>query len=113
MALEDYIHKTGEWLKGSGPHSDIVMSSRIRLARNLIDKPFPNRAKKKDLLDVFAVIEAVIKENDFFKTSEIYKINEIDNVDRQFLVERHLMSHDHATNGEGKAVVVSQEEILS
>ncbi|HNV23838.1 MAG TPA: protein arginine kinase, partial [Candidatus Omnitrophota bacterium] len=66
-----------------------------------------------DLLDVFAVIEAVIKENDFFKTSEIYKINEIDNVDRQFLVERHLMSHDHATNGEGKAVVVSQEEILS
>ncbi|HNV24326.1 MAG TPA: ATP--guanido phosphotransferase, partial [Candidatus Omnitrophota bacterium] len=39
MALEDYIHKTGEWLKGSGPHSDIVMSSRIRLARNLIDKP--------------------------------------------------------------------------
>ena len=37
MQLDDLAHSSGEWLRGSGPESDIVISSRIRLARNLAD----------------------------------------------------------------------------
>ena len=48
MNLDDLINHTGEWLKGTGPNSSIVMSSRIRLARNLTQLPFPNKANKKD-----------------------------------------------------------------
>ncbi|HEX4147928.1 MAG TPA: ATP--guanido phosphotransferase, partial [Pirellulales bacterium] len=44
MQLEDLASGSGEWLKGSGPESDIVISSRIRLARNLADFPFISRA---------------------------------------------------------------------
>jgi protein-arginine kinase len=40
MTIEEMTNRCGEWLKGSGPDSDIVMSSRIRLARNLADYPF-------------------------------------------------------------------------
>lgn len=50
---------------------------------------------------------------EYFKKSTLFKIQEIDSVDKQFLVERHLMSHEHATSPEGKALLVSEEEVLS
>jgi len=113
MNLEDLIQNTGEWLKNTGPQSHIVMSSRIRLARNLDKIPFPTRANRKDLVEVFNTIEKAITSSEYFKDSILLKINEMDNLDRQFLIERHLMSHDHAASGEGKAIVISKEEILS
>ena len=42
--LDALTHTSGEWLRASGPESDIVISSRIRLARNLAQFPFPSRA---------------------------------------------------------------------
>jgi len=113
MSLEDLIQHTGEWLKSTGPQSHIVMSSRIRLARNLDKIPFPTRANRKDLAEVFKTIQSAITSSEYFKDSIFLKINEMDNLDRQFLIERHLMSHDHAASGEGKAIVISREEVLS
>lgn len=113
MELNDFIHTTGQWLMGTGTNANIVMSSRIRLARNLAKKPFPNKARKKDLMDIMAIIQEAIAQNNYFKNSLFIKISELDNVDKQFLIERHLMSHEHAANPEGKALVVSKEEVLS
>ncbi|MDP8213017.1 MAG: protein arginine kinase [Candidatus Zapsychrus exili] len=113
MNLDDFINNMGEWLKGTGPNSDIVMSSRIRLARNLLDKPFPGKASKKEIVEILSVIEDAMHKIDYFKGSGFFKISELDNIGKQFLVERHLMSHDHSTNVEGRSVVVSEEEVLS
>lgn len=113
MELNDFIKNTGQWLKGTGAHANIVMSSRVRLARNLVMRPFPNKARKKELQEILAIIHAAIEGTDYFKDSVFFKINELDNVDKQFLIERHLMSHEHAANPEGKALVVSKEEVLS
>jgi protein arginine kinase len=113
MQLNDLINHTGEWLKGSGPNAHIVLSSRIRLARNFRNVPFTNRAQRKDLDAVLASVEEAVRGSGFFKDSTFFRLSEQDNVDRQFLVERHLMSHDHASNPQGKAVVVSAGEDLS
>lgn len=113
MQLEDLIQHTGEWLKGTGPYAHIVMSSRIRLARNFKKFAFPNKARKKELTDVEETVEDTIKKIDSFKTSTVFRMSDLDNIDKQFLVERHLMSHEHALNTDGKAVIVSAEEILS
>ncbi len=113
MNLDDFIYNTGQWLKGVGDHSNIVMSSRIRLARNFAMKAFPNKARKKDLMAILDEVKKVIDQISFFKKSEFYKISDLDSVDKQFLIERHLMSHEHATNPEGKGLIVSQEEVLS
>ena len=113
MKLDNLIQNTGQWLKGIGESANIVMSSRIRLARNLAATPFPNKAGKKELEDIFATIEEAMKAGDYFKKSLFLKISDLDNVDKQFLIERHLMSHEHATNPTGKALLVSEEEILS
>jgi len=113
MIIDDFIHHTAEWLKGTGPSSHIVMSSRIRLARNFDKIAFPNKAAKKVLLDIVEDVEQAITGIDLFKNSTIFKMNELDSIDKQFLVERHLMSHEHAVSGDGKALIVSEEEVLS
>ena len=113
MELNDLINHTGEWLRGTGPNAHIVLSSRIRLARNLRDVLFTNRAQRKDLDSALASVETAIREIPLFKDATFFRLSELDSVDRQFLVERHLMSHDHASNPQGKAVVVSKEEALS
>ncbi|MCK5012490.1 MAG: protein arginine kinase [Candidatus Omnitrophica bacterium] len=113
MKLDDFIYNTGQWLKGRGAFSNIVMSSRIRLARNLAGNPFPNKARKKELNEILAIVVNATENIEFFKKSILFKINELDNVDKQFLIERHLMSHEHASSPEGKALIVSEEEVLS
>jgi protein arginine kinase len=113
MELNDFVNHTGEWLRGTGPAAHIILSSRIRLARNFVGVPFTNRAQKKDLDAVLKAVEAAAADIPFFKDSTFFHLNELDNIDRQFLVERHLMSHDHASNPQGKGLLVSKEEVLS
>lgn len=113
MKLEDLINHTSEWLKGAGPQAHIVMSSRIRLARNLSKTPFPNHASRTAIVGVLEAVQAAINTIDYFKGATLFKMTELDNIDKQFLIERHLMSHEHAANTDGKALVVSSEEILS
>lgn len=111
--MDDLINNTSQWLKGEGEHSDIVMSSRIRLARNLANHPFPSKADKKELIKCYEEIKKGMEAARLMKKFMFLNINELDNVERQFLIERHLMSHDHANNTEGKALVVSPDESLS
>ncbi|NTV28716.1 MAG: protein arginine kinase [Candidatus Omnitrophica bacterium] len=113
MELNDLTHQTGEWLRGTGPFAHIVLSSRIRLARNFANGPFTNRSQKKDLEEVLSAVDIAIQGIDFFKAATFFRLNELDNIDRQFLVERHLMSHDHAASPQGKGLIVSPEEVLS
>lgn len=113
MTVDDLINHTGEWLKGTGPQSHIVMSSRLRLARNVERIPFPGRASKKDLSEIVKIAKAAFDASEYFKNAMFLKINELDTLDQQFLIERHLMSHDHAATSEGRAILISKEEILS
>src|SRR4051812_37028421 len=113
MKIEELLTHTGEWLRGTGPSANIVMSSRIRLARNLSKFPFPSRSTKKDLELALNNIEKAIWSVPFLKGATLFRMTELDQVDRQMLVERHLMSHEHASNPDGKAVLVSAEEVVS
>lgn len=113
MTIDELIAHTSQWLKGTGPQAHIVMSSRIRLARNIEKIPFPAKASKKDLLEVMRLAKAAFDSSEYFKDSMFLKINELDALDQQFLIERHLMSHDHAATSEGRAILISKEEILS
>ena len=60
MELNDLTRTSGEWLRGSGPESDIVISSRIRLARNLAHFPFISRATDNDRVEIEKNLRTVI-----------------------------------------------------
>jgi len=113
MQINDLLNHTSEWLKGTGPHSDVVISSRIRLARNLNKFPFPHWASKSQLNEIIAKTKQEMEKVDLLKKSTFFLLADLDNIDKQFLVERHLMSIEHTQKTEQKAVLISEEEIIS
>jgi protein arginine kinase len=113
MLLNDFLNHTSEWLKGSGPHSDIVISSRIRFARNLEKAPFPHWANKKQNKDVLDAVEETVVKSEFLKKMTIFKLADLDNVDKQFLIEKHLMSYEHAQKTDSRAIIIDDEEVCA
>ena len=113
MNINDIVKQTGEWLKGKGPSADIVISSRVRIARNIKPYPFYNWAGKKEKGEVLAAVKEAISSSKYMNGAMLAKITDLDEVDRLFLVERHLMSREHAAADETKALAVDEKEIIS
>jgi len=113
MGINDFLNNSSEWLKGSGPNSDIVISSRIRLARNLTTHPFPHWAGRKQSDYVLWKIEKVVAKVDLLKNISVFKMLEMDNIDKQFLVEMHLMSYELAQKKNANAVMIDPNGIIS
>jgi protein arginine kinase len=117
MHLDDLASSSGEWLKGSGPESDIVISSRIRLARNLADFPFISRTTDSDRADIEKILHEAItnlrESNKVPQDSFYINVGDLEEVDRQFLVERQLISREHAESMGVRAVVIDRAERFS
>jgi protein arginine kinase len=113
MMLNELINHTSEWLKGTGPHSDIVISSRIRFARNLEKIPFPHWTNKKQAAEVLQMVEDAVAKVEALRQCTVFRLAEMDSIDKQFLIERHLMSYEHAQKNNSKAVIIDEEEDIS
>lgn len=113
MILDDFLNQDSEWLKGTGPSSNIVMSSRTRLARNIDKTPFSNWANKKQLADILETVKNAALSTNFLKNALYFQLKDLSEVDRMFLVERHLMSPEHAKDVEYKGLIVDSKEIIS
>lgn len=111
--LNALLRQTSEWLRGTGPNSDIVISSRVRLARNLEKFPFAHWASKKQEKEILKSAEDSILGTKHMRSAMLIHINEIADVDKQFLLERNLISREHILRPEFKAVAVSDREIVS
>lgn len=113
MKLDDLLQQTSEWLKGTGPQSKIVISSRIRLARNIEKLPFSHWANKKQSEEVLKLAKNSIEASTNMKECLFLKLADLDNIDKQFLIERHLMSKEHAIEADHKAVAIREGESIS
>ncbi len=111
MNLDELTRTSGEWLRGSGPESDIVMCSRIRLARNLNDFPFINRASRNEKGEIEAQVRsALLATNEGLSYLEL---NQRSKLDLQFLVERQLISREHASSDFPRGVAIGPQENVS
>ncbi len=113
MNLDDLLNTQGEWLRCTGPNSDIVISSRIRLARNLSNYPFSHWASKKEQQDVLQAVKQSVSDSKKIKNFLCLDIGKLDTIDRQFLVERHLMSKEHTMDADGKGLCIGDREVVS
>lgn len=113
MSLNDIANRCGEWLRGSGPESDIVMSSRIRLARNLADYPFIRRCNDIDKANLESTVRERILDNPELAELEFINVAELDLLDRQLLVERQLISRELANSDGARSVAIDKAERLS
>jgi protein arginine kinase len=113
MKLDDLVNQSCEWLKGTGPNSNIVISSRIRLARNLTRIPFSHWGNKKQKEEVMKRTKQAVFSSNYTKGAMMLYMADLNNLDKQFLIERHLISREHALRANHKAVVIGDREILS
>ncbi|MFA6281330.1 MAG: protein arginine kinase [Candidatus Omnitrophota bacterium] len=111
--FEDFLNNSDTWLNGKGPFSEIIFSSRVRLARNLDDYSFPLKATKLQREEILKKIEQTCLGVSVLKNTNFLRMREVSELDRQFLLERHLISQEHTVNLEGKGLVISSDEKIS
>jgi len=102
-------------MKKTGPESDIVISSRIRIARNLAEAPFPyllDDARGEEV--VRQVYQAVIEGNSALKNDfKLLSMKDLDKIERLKYIEKHLISPDLAKNITKGNMLINQEESIS
>jgi len=113
VKFDDMLKQKSEWLKGAGPDSDIVMSSRIRLARNLAGVSFPHWANNKDRDEIYQRTSKVFLIDPYLKKGFLSRIKDLSPIEKQFLVERHLVSREHIMRLDHKGVLISSDESIS
>ncbi len=111
--LDGLLRQPSEWLRGVGPHAEIVVSSRIRLARNLDAAPFSTRATEESQGKVLEIVRPALEKTRTLKKPLFVEIGDLNEVDRQFLVERHLVSREHVVQADHKAVAIGPGEVVS
>jgi protein arginine kinase len=113
MNLDDMVQKPGSWLVGVGPENEVVVSSRVRLARNLKGYNFTTRLSNDGKGALLKEVRRVIDENRVIEGGMFLALDELGPVDRRFLMERHLISREHQ-EGEGpRGVALRPDEMVS
>jgi protein arginine kinase len=112
MKIDAILTRPGDWLSGGTWHP-IVISSRVRLARNLAKLPFPGWAKKSERVRILEEIKPEVDTLPATKEGFSEQLNELSATEKQVLVERHLISREHAAKGMGSAVVINPSQSIS
>jgi protein arginine kinase len=114
MSLERFLASAiSSWMSEDGPDSDIVLSSRVRLARNLQDYKFPTLSTNEEAALIIKTLEQVIQDGKSLKSLELLKMNELQALQKRVLVEKHLISPHLAEDSPHGAVMLSENEDVS
>lgn len=119
MSLPESDHDPGlDWLDATGPHADIVLSTRVRLARNLQGFAFGPRARVNDRKAVLDRVRKAAGKVRILEDARIHELAELPARSRRVLLERRLVSSDMLgeNGGEpaaGSAVVLAPDDPVS
>ncbi len=109
--------RLGEWLQGTGPDSDIAVCTRVRLARNVKEFRFAPKLEQRESEDLNSFL---LKQFQDLRLDEkldekltVLDVNSLDELERQLLMERHLISRDHATAQRPRSVAINENESIA
>jgi protein arginine kinase len=108
--IHSFLCSPAESTHRHGPHDRIVMSSRVRLARNLRDTAFPGWAKKPERVKILETIMPAVSTLTEMADSFAEALDNLTALDKQLLVERHLISREHAAKNVGSGLVLNRTE---
>jgi protein arginine kinase len=111
--FEDLAQKSASWLSGKGNNSEIVLSSRVRLARNINTFPFPPVADTDTREKVLSYVESAINKAEKLKGGSFYASGDLSDLDMNFLMERHLISPEFLKAQSSRGLFVDRDEIVS
>jgi protein arginine kinase len=113
MNLHEFLISPAQASQQHGPHDRIVMSSRVRLARNLKDASFPGWAKKPERVKIWETIQPAVASLSEMADSFSESLDNLAALDKQILVERHLISREHAAKNVGSGLILNRAETFS
>ncbi len=113
MKLSDLTHRAGEWLRGVGPMHDVVISSRVRYARNLAGMPFLSRCTGEQLRELETRLRDTVLEARLADEMLYVDVAAAGKLDRELVVERHLISRQHADGRHPRGVAISGSETVA
>ena len=113
MKVEELLSQSGEWLKGTGPEGDVIISSRLRLARNLNRFPFLTMAPEEVRGEIEQFVRTRLKASKLPRKLTYWSMASLSPVERLLLVERHLISKEHQQGESGRGVAVGPDEAIS
>ncbi|MFO7675601.1 MAG: protein arginine kinase [bacterium] len=105
--------RVGRWLDGSGPEQDVVVSTRVRLARNVEDAVFVSRAGVPDQSRIVDAVRWSLQSAGYLDSGGFVDDEQLTEERGRFLVERHLASPDFVGSKLKRGVYVSSDEALS
>jgi len=115
MSLGEFMNNAiSPWMRESGPENDIVLSTRIRLARNLQDEIFPVIAGEETLLKITDFFEKNYAHESFrnYEDLQLIRVNDLTPIEKRVLVEKHLIS-PYLSKSNASAVLLSKNEQIS
>ena len=113
MKLTDISNDINEWFDGSGPLADTVISSRIRLARNLAGYKFLSRCSNNEKSEILDKLRDIIMSLDLGDKVSYVSVDKAPTLNKHFLVERHLISRHHAFGKGPRGVVIAEREFFT
>jgi len=113
IMFDDIARNTAEWLSGEGDESMVVLSSRIRFARNISGCLFPSTADAETRDKIVGYFESVRSRSDMLKKGRFIRAADLSPLDKHFLVERHLMSPNFMQDDASRALFIGEKESVS
>ena len=113
MRFSTLLKNPADWMQGHGPHSEIVMTSRIRLARNLRGWSFPGWSSEKQRVELLHQVRPLLGALPELKDGFNEEYPSLTKTKKQVLVERHLVSREHAARSTGCAVVIDRKQSIA
>lgn len=113
MNVNELLDHGRGWL-ATGEQNQIVISSRIRLARNLKDKVFPGWGGEEECVGIWeSICSTLLHHVEVLQPALAVGMEELTDLDKIILVERHLMSREQAEKGRGSGLLIREDESMS
>jgi protein arginine kinase len=113
MRFSTLVKHPADWMTGARGDHGAVLTSRIRLARNLRRHPFPGWAKRDQRTAALELMRPAVEALPIMKDAFSQELGDLSSVQKQVLVERHLISREHAARGDGSAAVIERRQTFS
>lgn len=111
--FDDMAKSISGWLAGEGNESMVVLSTRVRLARNVKDQVYPTAADVETRDQIVGLVDTAVSRSKALDKGNLVKSSEISSLDRDFLVERHLMSPNFLQDQSSRALYIDSSEQVS
>lgn len=111
--IDDLLWNFGTWLTNEDEFSDTIISSRIRLARNVSGVPFPNRASHDQLRKITEDVRKACQQSESFRKARFVEVAKLSDWDCKYFVERRLASPQLIDSEAPRMLVIGNRESLS